>query len=159
MRAVETGAEFPAVLGAVAHAARNPFARGFQALERGFDRVFGAERNPLRQLGALGFYFFWLVIVSGIYVYAFFDTSIAGAYQSLEALATGQRYAGGLMRSLHRYASDAFALVVALHLARELVYGRFAGFRWFSWVSSVPLLWLGLAAGLGGYWLVWDQLA
>lgn len=156
---MQTGAEPLADVGTEAHSRRNPLARAFQLLERGFDRVFGTLQNPLRQLGALGFYFFWIVIVSGIYVYVFFDTSIAGAYQSLEGLATGQRYTGGLMRSLHRYASDAFAAVVALHLAREFAYGRFAGFRWFSWVSSVPLLWLGLAAGVGGYWLVWDQLA
>ena len=138
---METPAEFPAITGTAARLARNPFARAFQLLERLFDRAFGAAQNPLRQLGALGFYFFWMVIVSGIYVYVFFDTSIAGAYQSLDALATEQRYTGGLMRSLHRYASDAFAVMVALHLARELAYGRFAGFRWFSWVSSVPLLW------------------
>jgi coenzyme F420-reducing hydrogenase delta subunit/ferredoxin len=156
---METGTEPPAGVGTEAPSRRNPFARAFQLLERRFDRVFGAAQNPLRQLGALGFYFFWMVIVSGIYVYVFFDTSVAGAYRSLEALATEQRYAGGLMRSLHRYASDAFAAAVALHFARELAYGRFAGFRWFSWVSSAPLIWLGLAAGIGGYWLVWDQLA
>jgi len=138
---------------------RNAAARAFHALERAFDGVFGAAENPLRQLGALGFYLFWIVTVSGIYVYVFFDTSIEGAFRSLDALAREQPYAGGLMRSLHRYASDAFALVVALHLARELAYGRFTGFRWFSWVSGVPLIWLGLAAGIGGYWLVWDSLA
>jgi coenzyme F420-reducing hydrogenase delta subunit/ferredoxin len=49
--------------------------------------------------------------------------------------------------------------VMALHLVRELAYGRFWGFRWFSWVSGVPLLWLAFASGIGGYWLVWDQLA
>ena len=138
---------------------RNAPARAFHALERGFDRAFGPGANPLRQLGALGFWFFWIVTVSGVYVYAFFDTSIVGAYQSLETLAREQRYAGGIMRSLHRYASDAFVVVTALHLVRELAYGRFRGFRWFSWLSGVPLVWLAIACGIGGYWLVWDQLA
>ncbi len=138
---------------------RNAPARAFHTLERGFDRAFGPGANPLRQLGALGFWFFWIVTVSGVYVYVFFDTSILGAYQSLEALAREQRYAGGIMRSLHRYASDAFVVVMALHLVRELVYGRFRGFRWFSWLSGVPLVWLAIACGIGGYWLVWDQLA
>ena len=142
-----------------AQSARNLAANVFHVLERAFDRVFGVAQNPLRQLGALGFYLFWIVSVSGIYVYALFDTSIDGAFRSIETLMIEQPFAGGLMRSLHRYASDAFALVIALHLVRELSYGRFSGFRWFSWVSGVPLIWLGLAAGIGGYWLVWDTLA
>ena len=63
------------------------------------------------------------------------------------------------MRSLHRYASDAFMLVIVLHLLRELIYRRYFGFRWFTWISGVPLLWMALFAGIGGFWLVWDELA
>jgi ferredoxin/coenzyme F420-reducing hydrogenase delta subunit len=44
-------------------------------------------------------------------------------------------------------------------LFREFFLGRFSGVRWFSWVSGVPLLWLLFASAIGGYWLVWDQLA
>jgi len=144
-----------------AHAAgrRNPFGRAFLRLEQWFDGSFGAASNPLRQLGALGFYFFWVVTASGIYVYIFFDTSIVGAYESLAALGRDQPYIGGVMRSVHRYASDAFVVVMVVHLVRELAYGRFRGFRWFSWLTGVPLLWLTFASGLVGYWLVWDQLA
>jgi ferredoxin/coenzyme F420-reducing hydrogenase delta subunit len=63
------------------------------------------------------------------------------------------------MRSLHRYATDAMAVFVTLHLLREFALGRFRGARWFSWFSGVPLLWLMFAAAIGGYWLVWDQHA
>jgi ferredoxin len=105
----------------------------------------------LRQLGALAFWFFWIVAVSGVYLYIFFDTSVAGAYPSVESLTRDQWYAGGVMRSLHRYASDAFMLVTVLHLVRELVHGRFNGFRWFSWVSGVPTLVFMLASGIIGY--------
>src|SRR5690606_8532858 len=31
--------------------------------------------------------------------------------------------------------------------------------RTFSWVSGVPLLWLLFASAIGGFWLVWDELA
>lgn len=134
-------------------------ARAWRAVERAFDRVFEAADNPWRHLGALAFFFFWIVTASGIYLYVFFDTSVAGAFRSVESMTNEQWYAGGVMRSLHRYASDAFVVVVVLHLLKELVAGRFAGFRWFSWVSGVPLLWLALASGIGGYWLVWDRLA
>lgn len=63
------------------------------------------------------------------------------------------------MRSLHRYASDALVLVMALHLLREFVLGRYRGARWFTWVTGVLLIWLIFAAGINGYWMVWDKLA
>jgi coenzyme F420-reducing hydrogenase delta subunit/ferredoxin len=132
---------------------------GLQAAEGFFDRCFGARANPWRHLGALGFLLFWIVAASGIYLYAVLDTSVEGVYRSIEHLSRGQWYFGGVVRSLHRYASDAFMLVLVLHLLRELLYGRLHGFRWFSWVSGVPLLWLSLAAGVVGFWIVWDQLA
>jgi coenzyme F420-reducing hydrogenase delta subunit/ferredoxin len=128
-------------------------------VERQFDRCFGARANPCRHLGALGFLLFWIVAASGIYLYAVLDTSVEGAYRSIDHLSRAQWYWGGVIRSLHRYASDAFILVIALHLLRELVYRRLHGFRWFSWVSGVPLLWLALAAGIVGFWIVWDRLA
>src|SRR5512134_441777 len=140
-------------------AARNPAERALRAVERAFDQPFGAAANPLRQLGALAFWFFWIVAVSGVYLYIFFDTSVSGAHQSVESLTRDQSYAGGVMRSLHRYSSDAFLVVTVLHLVRELAYGRFNGFRWFSWVSGVPTLVFMLASGTIGYWLVWDAVA
>ena len=82
-----------------------------------------------------------------------------GAYRSVEQLTRGQWYLGGVARSLHRYASDAFVITTVLHLLKEFLKGRYSGFRWFSWITGVPLLWLLFAAGIGGYWLVWDRLA
>ncbi len=129
-----------------------------QHLEHAFDAAFGAAANPWRHLGALGFLFLWIVVVSGIYLYIMFDTSVAGAYQSIESLTREQPWLGGLFRSLHRYASDAFLVVTLLHLLREFLLQRYSGFRTFSWLTGVPLLWLTYAAGIGGFWLVWDQL-
>jgi ferredoxin len=136
-----------------------PLRDALERLEAAFDRWFGAHANPLRHLGALGFFLFWIVVASGVYVYALYDTSVAGAYASVQGLSQNQPWAGGLMRSLHRYASDAFVLVVVLHIACELVRGRYTGFRWFTWVSGVPLLWLALGSGVIGFWLVWDDVA
>ena len=130
-----------------------------RAVEAVFDRAFGAQDNPLRHLGALGFYFFWVMAVSGIYLYAFYDTGVTEAYHSVERLTHGQWYLGGVMRSLHRYAADAFVVVIGLHLAKETVNARYRGFRWFSWLTGVPTLWLAYASGIGGYWLVWDEVA
>lgn len=128
-------------------------------LERMLGRAFPAEWNPLYSLGALCFYLFWIDAVTGLYLFVFFETSIEGAYASVESITHVQWYLGGIMRSVHRYASAALVVVVTLHLVKEWVLGRFRGGRWFTWISGVPLLWLMFAAGIGGYWLVWDQRA
>jgi len=110
----------------------------------------------MRHFGALGYLLFWFLAGSGIYLYIRFDTRLEGAYASIGEL---EWWFGGVLRSVHRYAADAFVIVALLHLAREAWYGRFRGFRAFSWISGVPLLWLMYASGLVGYWLVWDQRA
>jgi len=128
-------------------------------LEGWFDKAFGEEWNPLYYLGGLGYFYFWIVTVSGIYVYIFFDTGIPDAYLSVEMLSNEYWWHGGVMRSLHRYASDALLVMAALHIVREFTFDRYRGARWFSWVSGVPMLWLVIAAGISGYWLVGDKLA
>jgi ferredoxin/coenzyme F420-reducing hydrogenase delta subunit len=131
----------------------------FDPARRVLDRGFGHQLNPLNFLGALTIYFFWIVLVSGIWLFIFFKTSVAGAYESVEYLTHEQWYLGGVMRSLHRYASDAAVITIALHIVKEFLYDRHRGMRWFSWVTGVPLLWLVIPLGITGYWLVWDQLA
>jgi len=134
-------------------------ARCVRAAERLFDAGFGVEGNPLRQLGALTFWMLWIVVASGFWIYALYETSVDGAYASVQAMTEQQPLSAGLMRSLHRYASDAFVALSVLHLLREAMLGRYKLFRWFTWVSGVPLLGLTVASGIVGYWMVWDQRA
>jgi len=132
---------------------------GFAWLEALFDRVFTPAWNPLYHLGALGFFYYWIVAVTGIYIYIFFDTGITEAYLSIESITYDQWYAGGVMRSLHRYASDGLVAMMMVHMLREFSLDRFRGARWFTWVTGLPILWFVYAAGVSGYWLVWDKLA
>lgn len=124
-----------------------------------FGRAFGPDANPFHHLGALTIYFFWVVLVSGIYVFVLFETSIVGAYQSVEYMTHDQWYLAGVMRSLHRYASDAAIITLLLHMLREFARDRYRGPQWFSWFTGVPLLWLVFPLGITGYWMVWDELA
>ncbi|HSW21776.1 MAG TPA: hydrogenase iron-sulfur subunit [Burkholderiaceae bacterium] len=130
----------------------------YRHLEHAFDRPFGAALNPWRHLGALGFLMFWLLAVSGIYLYAVLDTSASGAYRSIDELSRQQWWLGGVLRSLHRYAADGFVLVMAAHLLRELLFGHYTAFRRFSWWTGVPLLGFACVCAIGGFWLNWDQL-
>ncbi|HZM36592.1 MAG TPA: cytochrome b N-terminal domain-containing protein [Burkholderiales bacterium] len=115
--------------------------------------MYFALKAPLRHLGALGFWLFWALAASGITLYIRFDTSVEGAYASIGEL---EWWFGGVLRSVHRYAADAFVVVVVAHLIKELWEGKFRGWRAFSWISGVPLVWLMYASGIVGYWLVWD---
>lgn len=131
----------------------------FERLERGCERLFSPSLNPLAQLGAISFYLFWIVVVSGIYLFIFFDTGIVHAYSSVEWISGEHWYHAGIMRSLHRYASDLMVVSMAIHFLREFSLDRYRGVRWFSWITGVPLIWLLYISGITGYWLVWDKLA
>ena len=131
----------------------------FERGENFFDSSFGGADNPLRHLGALGLFCLWILVASGLYLYTVLDTSIEGVYSSIDWLTREQWYLGGVLRSLHRYASDAFVIVMFLHLLREWAYGRYHGFRFYSWITGVPLIWLVYVSGIGGYWITWDRVA
>lgn len=133
--------------------------KGFYLIEGWLDRVFTPAWNPFYHFGALGFFYYWIVAATGFYLYIFFDTSTSAAYESVEYLTVDQWYLGGVMRSLHRYASDGLVLMMIVHVTREFAFGRFRGAHWFTWVTGVPILWFVIASGITGYWLVWDELA
>ncbi|HRN75748.1 FAD-binding oxidoreductase [Ottowia sp.] len=132
---------------------------GFMQVEALFNRAFGDRLNPYYHLGALTFFLFWIVAGTGLYLFAFFDTSVTGAYESVERLTHKQWFAGGIVRSVHRYASDAMVVTMVIHMARYFAFDRLRGFRWFSWVTGVFLIWMVYVAGANGYMLPWDQLA
>jgi len=131
----------------------------FDEAERGLSKVFTPQWNPLLNLGALGFFFYWIIVGSGVYLFIFFGTGVNKAFDSVEYMTRDQWYAAGLMRSFHRYASDGLVIVMFVHLLRELSLDRYRGVRWFSWLTGVPVLVLVYVAGVSGYWLVWDKLA
>ncbi len=130
----------------------------FMRAEAVFNRAFGDRLNPLYYLGAIVFLLFWIVAISGLYLYVFFDTAVNGAYASVEALTRHQPLVGGIMRSVHRYASDGMVVLMMVHMLRHFSFDRLRGFRWFAWVTGVALIWFVYVSGVGGYMLPWDQL-
>ena len=105
---------------------------GFMQVEALFNRAFGDRLNPYYHLGPLTFFLFWIVAGTGLYLFAFFDTSVTGAYQSVEGLTHRQWFIGGIVRSVHRYASDAMVVTMVIHMLRYFAFDRMRGFRWFS---------------------------
>jgi CDP-4-dehydro-6-deoxyglucose reductase len=131
----------------------------FLRIEAAFNAAFGDRLNPFYHLGEITFFLFWMVAASGLYLYAFFKTGVSEAYLSVEYLTLQQWWLGGVVRSLHRYASDGMVVTMLLHMLRHFCFDRHRGFRWFSWATGVLLLWLVYASGINGFMLPWDQLA
>ncbi len=131
----------------------------FLRMEAVGNRVFGDRLNPMYYLGATSYWMFWIVVASGLYVYVFYETGVDKTYASMESITHGQWWAGGIMRSVHRYASDAMVLTMLLHLVRHFAFDRYRSFRAFSWVTGVIVLWLVYASGVNGFMLPWDKLA
>lgn len=130
-----------------------------EAIEGWFQAVFSSKYNPANYLGAVILFFMAVVLVSGIYLFIFYETNADRAYGSVESLTHDQWYAGGLMRSLHRYASDGAMLALILHAFRQLFSFRFQRNRWVAWVSGIGLLFVTLIEGISGYWMIWDTRA
>lgn len=141
------------------HALQTLLQRLFMRVEALFNGAFGDRLNPLYHLGAITFFLFWVIAGSGLYLYAFFETGVGAAHASVEAITQRQWFAGGVLRSVHRYASDAMVLTMLLHLLRHFAFDRFRGFRWFSWLTGVALVWGVYVSGINGYMLPWDHLA
>lgn len=137
-----------------AHAIR----RQWERLEFSLDAIFPGGSNPLRHLGAIACLMFAILLLSGIYLYAVFDTSVGGAWQSVDSLARDQPFVGGWLRSMHRYAADGFLIATMLHLLREWIMGHYSRFRSVTWITGVPLLAFMYVSGIGGFWLNWDRL-
>lgn len=103
--------------------------------------------------------FLWVILVSGLYLFLFYNISAKGAFASVEYLSVKQWYLGGVMRSLHRYASDGLVIVTVLHALRSFSLGKYRHWRWLPWTSGVVLAWVIVIGGIFGYWMVWDERA
>lgn len=133
--------------------------RAWLAIERPVNAVVTSEYNPFHYLGAISIFFLWIILVTGVYLFLFYDISARGAYLSVQSLTMRQWYLGGVMRSLHRYASDGLIITMLLHAFRSFVTGRYRHWRWLAWVSGAAMAWVIWIGGIFGYWMVWDERA
>ncbi len=144
----------------------NPYAqrkilRAFEKLwtrAEGFVNRFAcSDFNPLYHLGTLTIFMLLVLIFTGIYLTVVYRPGLDVAYATVQAI--DSNWFGSLMRSIHRYASDAMILLTVLHLLKMLFSDKFWGQRWLAWTSGWMMLagiWL---TGTMGYWLVWDTRA
>jgi len=132
--------------------------KGFIYLDRLLARCVSSELNPMLHTGAIAVTALFVATVTGIALLIWYKPSVHLAYASLEAMAQSP-LGSGLVRSLHRYSSDAAVLFGLIHAFRVFFERRFDGARWLAWVTGAIMMGLLWFIGWTGYWLVWDLRA
>jgi ferredoxin len=127
--------------------------RMLRALDAAATRLYGWRYHPLHQSGPVAVGLLVVLIVTGIYLLIFYRV---GAPWTSVARIHADPILGRWMRSVHRYASDAMVVVVALHALRMFIQARSWGPRALAWVSGVFLLAFVFVSGWTGFVMVWD---
>ncbi|MEX0769583.1 MAG: cytochrome b N-terminal domain-containing protein [Balneolaceae bacterium] len=132
--------------------------RWFRKLD-GFTLRFLSETyHPFIQAGAIANVMFVVAVLTGFALLIWYNPSVHSAYDTVSAM-SGKPWTAQLMRSMHRYSSDAFMLFVLFHAFKVFFAGRFTGSRWLAWITGIIGLGLIWFDGWLGYWLVWDETA
>lgn len=127
--------------------------RILRAADAAATRLLGWRYNPLHQSGPVAFGLLLVLIVTGVYLLIFYRVGTPWAsVQSLNA----DPWLGRWIRALHRYASDAMVVAVAIHAFRMFAHARSWGPRALAWVSGVVLLLFVFVSGWTGFVMVWD---
>ena len=108
-------------------------------------------------LGGLSFTAFIMLVISGILLAIYYIPEPSQAYDSIifiEENVTGGKY----IRNLHRFSSNAFLILMFLHILRVILTGAFVS-RKYNWVIGLFLLFLSIFTGYTGYLLPMDQLS
>lgn len=129
--------------------------RFFQRLSSPLGKVYGANLNPLYNLGSIAILLFVIACISGIYIFIFYNINPRHAWDSVEAMSAN--LFNGWMRTIHRYSSDLLVIFILLHLAHTLITSKFK--RLVSWISGVISFLIVIIIGVTGFILVWDQKA
>lgn len=141
-----------------------PQRKTLRSLEKIWVRIEGlvnrfthSDFNPFYHLGTLTIFMLIVLFVTGAYLTVFYRPGLDVAYATVEKI--DSNWFGSLMRSVHRYASDASILLIILHLLKMLFSDRYWGQRWLAWTSGWIMLAGTWLTGTFGYWLIWDGRA
>lgn len=132
--------------------------RGTLRLDVVFNKLVLSDYNPLYYTGGLANLFLLVLVLSGIFLFFYYEASLGGAFASVGYITEGVPY-GGIVRGIHRYAADGFIVAVLLHLFRNWFTDRYLFSRDNPWISGMFLLIFGGFVGFTGYQLVWDERA
>ncbi len=105
-------------------------------------------------LGGLSFTAFIMLVISGVLLAIYYIPEPNQAYDSIifiEENVSGGKY----IRNLHRFSSNAFLILMFLHILRVILTGAFLS-RKYNWIIGLFLLFLSIFTGYTGYLLPMD---
>jgi len=113
---------------------------------------------PTFRLGWLSTYFFFIEIITGLFLMIFYTPSPEAAYTNMVNILSNVPL-GQFIRDMHRLGAEGMVLFVSLHMIRTYITGSYKKPRQFTWFSGMILLLFTLFLSFTGYLLPWDQLA
>jgi quinol-cytochrome oxidoreductase complex cytochrome b subunit len=132
---------------------RNRFARSFL---REKIPVSKWVRNRILGLGAINFYLFVILTVTGTLLMVYYVPSTTQAYNDIKDLGTVVSF-GLIIRNMHRW--SAFLMIISgfLHMSRVFYTAEYREPREFNWLIGLSLFLMILVTAYTGYTLPWDQ--
>lgn len=109
-------------------------------------------------LGGLAFTSLLVLTVTGLLLLFYYSPAPQTAHASIQFLETSV-WGGAFLRSLHRLASHALLVLLALHTLRVILTGAFLHPKRMNWLVGCSLLLLSVFGAYTGYLLPMDQLA
>jgi ubiquinol-cytochrome c reductase cytochrome b subunit len=107
--------------------------------------------------GATTLFVFIIQVVTGIWQLFFYVPTVDHAYQSVSYLRYQVPF-GWFIHGLHYWGSNAFIIIVFVHLLRVFVWSAYKRPRQLTWLVGVILFFLVLALSFTGALLPWDEL-
>lgn len=114
--------------------------------------------SPWYQLGGM-YYFAWMVvIVSGLFLVAFYLPTKDQAYNSIAFIKEVIPF-GSILRGLHKYGGDAMIIAATLRVYRMWFSAEYKNKGEITFILALILLVIAMYSGLTGYLLIWNQRA
>ena len=107
--------------------------------------------------GATLLFVFVIQVVTGIWQLFYYVPTTNHAYQSVSYLRYQVPF-GWLIHGLHYWGSNAFIVIIFIHLLRVFIWGAYKTPRQLTWLVGVFLLLLVMALSFTGALLPWDEL-
>jgi len=107
-------------------------------------------------LGAINFYLFALLTITGTLLMVYYVPSTTQAYNDIKDLGTTVSF-GSIVRNMHRW--SAFLMIISgfLHMSRVFFTAEYREPREFNWLVGLFLFLMILGMAYTGYTLPWDQ--
>lgn len=114
--------------------------------------------NWLYNFGVLAGVALMIQIITGIVLAMHYNSSIDGAFNSVEHIMRDVN-GGWFLRYAHMNGASFFFIVVYIHIFRGLYYGSYKAPREMVWLLGVVIYLLMMATGFMGYVLPWGQMS